>query len=208
MRKLFAPSPALAVVAVTLSVLLLTLTFVFNSIDRALLADAMPAVNAVPAGPEAAAEIPEFDPNDVAADVLWLARCIFSETKRPEEQELIAWVVRNRVETGYRGQASYRGTVLDPLQFSAFNAGSPHRRYYSSLAPTARARGWQTALRIAHGVYYAPETARPFSVKTRHFYSERSMVGRSRPVWADGMRPVSLDRDVDPHRFRFYAGVS
>jgi hypothetical protein len=208
MRNLLTRSPLAATVAVALSVLLLALTFVFNSTDRAVLADAMPAVQAVPASQNVAVTIPEFDAANLDEDVLWMARCIFSETKRPEEQELIAWVLRNRVETGYRGKRSYRSTVLDPMQFSAFNANSPKRRYYAGLAPTSSARGWQTALRIAHEVYYSPETARPFSRKTRHFYSERSMVGRSQPVWADGKRPVSLDRDVDPRRFRFFAGVS
>jgi hypothetical protein len=34
------------------------------------------------------------------------------------------------------------------------------------------------------------------------------MQGRLKPAWAGGKRPVSLDRDIDPKRFRFYAGVS
>lgn len=48
-------------------------------------------------------------------EILWLARTIFSETKRPHEQELVAWVVRNRVETGYRGNATYEAAVLDVI---------------------------------------------------------------------------------------------
>ena len=68
--------------------------------------------------------IPPFSRDAVSEDVLWLARCIYSETKRAPEQELVAWVIRNRVETGYRGQRSYEGAVLDPYQFSAFNPGT------------------------------------------------------------------------------------
>ena len=34
------------------------------------------------------------------------------------------------------------------------------------------------------------------------------MTGTLKPDWADGKRPVSLDREIDPKRFRFYSGVS
>lgn len=141
-------------------------------------------------------------------DVLWLARVIYSETKRPHEQELVAWVVRNRVETNYRGEASYREVVLDPYQFSAFNRGSAKRAHYSSLTWSSMAPGFQRALSIARQVAYAPASRRPFSETTRHFFSRRSMVGGATPAWARGMRPVALDRSIEPDRFRFYDQVS
>ncbi|MEM7787299.1 MAG: cell wall hydrolase [Bacteroidota bacterium] len=152
---------------------------------------------------------PPFSLADVSDDVLWLARCIYSETKRPHEQELVAWVVRNRVETEYRGQDTYEGVVLDPYQFSAFNPDSPKRRLYTSLTPESDSRSFQRALEVAHAVYHARPSSRPFSRQTRHFYSERSMVGRRAPVWSAGHRPVEIDTaDVDPRRFRFYKGVA
>ena len=150
---------------------------------------------------------PEF----IDDETLWLARCIFSETKRPEEQELVAWVVRNRVETSYRGKSTYRDVVLDPMQFSAFNDGSRKRVYYTSLLPGSSVPGWQTALRIAHDVRWGdPEAWRPFSSNTRHFYSEQSMVGQRHPEWAMGFNPVSPEREytVASHRFRFFEGVN
>ena len=142
-----------------------------------------------------------------STEVLWLARAIYSETKQPHEQELVAWVIRNRVETSYRGENTYRGVVLDPWQFSAFNRNSPKRRYYSTLSASSDPAGFQIALDIAHRVANAPDDVRPFDLSTRHFYSARSMVGRRTPHWARNMRPVDLDRRVDPDRFRFYAGV-
>ena len=147
-------------------------------------------------------------PAKVDTEVLWLARAIYSETKRPREQELVAWVVRNRVETRYRGKATYQGVVLDRLQFSAFNGGRT-RRYYSGLVPQSSTPGWQTALSIAYAVRNAPPQARPFSLTTRHFYSEQSMVGRRHPTWATDKQPVKPLRpyDIDPKRFRFFAGV-
>jgi len=147
--------------------------------------------------------------DDVSDDVLWLARCIYSETKRAEEQELVAWVIRNRVETGYRGQHTYEGVVLDPYQFSAFNPGNPKRRLYTTLSPSPDYPAFVQAVQVAHGVYYASETNRPFDLKTRHFYSERSMAGGRAPNWSEGKAPVRpTGYRVDPRRFRFYKGVA
>ncbi|MDX1531196.1 MAG: cell wall hydrolase [Rhodothermales bacterium] len=193
--------------AVALSVLLLALSFVFNTVDRDTLAETMPAVDAAPLTQDVSVFRPAFANEDVREEVLWLARCIYSETKRPDEQELVAWVVRNRVDTAYRGVSTYRDAVLDPWQFSAFNKNDPQRKFYLGLDFDSKSRGWQTALFIAYDVMNAPAYERPFAKKTRHFYSERSMRGNGRPAWVTG-RPVSLDREIDPRRFRFYANVS
>ena len=153
--------------------------------------------------------IPPLRLDSVSDDVLWMARCAYSETKRADEQRLVAWVIRNRVETGYRGQRSYETVVTDPYQFSAFNPGNPKRVLYSSLTPTSDAAGWRQALEAAHAVYYSDASERPFSDRTRHFYSERSMPGRRAPRWASGHQPVQpVGFRVDPSRFRFYAGVA
>ncbi|WP_243663594.1 cell wall hydrolase [Rhodothermus marinus] len=77
-------------------------------------------------------------PEAIDSETLWLARVIYSETKRPEEMELVAWVVRNRVETRFRGKATYRDVVLDPFQFSAFIPYNPRRQYYMRLTPHSR----------------------------------------------------------------------
>lgn len=164
-------------------------------------------VEAIRTNPQKIAPLP---PDQIDTETLWLARCIYSETKRPEEMELVAWVVRNRVETKYRGRDSYRDVVLDPYQFSAFNPGSRKRWFYSELDPATEIRSWQKALTIAHGVKQAAPSYRPFSVTTRHFYSERSMVGRRHPEWALGKTPVRPERQIllDQRRFRFYDDVS
>ena len=152
---------------------------------------------------------PAFSLDAVSDDVLWLARCVYSETKRADEQELVAWVIRNRVETEYRGQDTYKGVVLDPYQFSAFNPGDPKRRLYTSLAPSPDFPAFNKALEVAHSVYYAPEADRPFALNTRHFYSERSMVGGRAPNWSEGHAPIRLTGfRIDPRRFRFYKGVA
>ena len=154
-------------------------------------------------------ELEPVPAEQVSQQTLWLARCIYSETKRPEEQELVAWAIRNRVETGYRGEHTYRDVVLDPYQFSAFNPGSRKRSYLMNLTPADQAKGWQQAIAIADRVISSPAAHRPFSKSTRHYYSRRSMPGGSQPNWARGERPTDSDRGygVDPDRFRFYAGI-
>jgi len=149
-------------------------------------------------------------PTSVDAETLWLARAIYSETKRPHEQELVAWVVRNRVDTGYRGSTTYREAVLDPYQFSAFNPGSSKRSLLTSLKPDTPLPRWQQALWVARYVRHADPVYRPFSIETRHFYSKRSMKDRRAPYWAEGTRFVSLDAQqytVDEERFRFFKQI-
>jgi len=142
-----------------------------------------------------------------ADEVLWLARSIYSESNRPHEQELVAWVVRNRVETGFRG-GSYRDVVLEDQQFSAFNTPSTRRRHILQLDAHSRAPGWQRALSIALDVFEAPADERPFAQTTRHFYSPVSMRGRGTPHWAEDATPLPADAlGVTAHRFQFFDGI-
>jgi hypothetical protein len=154
--------------------------------------------------------LPPLPPDHIDTETLWLARGIFSETKRPEEQELVAWVIRNRVETGYRGKRTYRDVVLDPYQFSAFAPGNPMRDFYIGLDVNSRVPGWRRALQIANFVRTAGDSLRPFSERTRHFFSERSLSSGAHPKWALGREPVQPRRkyQIDARRFRFYEGVS
>lgn len=182
---------------------LLALFFTIHSTTELAESELPTAVVAVSDAP------PPFSLADVSDDVLWLARCIYSETKRNDEQELVAWVIRNRVETGYRGETTYDGVVLDPYQFSAFNPGDPKRRLYTSLTPLSNSPAFHRALEVAHNVYHARPSERPFSKRTRHFYSERSMVGGRSPNWSEGHQPVQPAKfKIDPRRFRFYSGVA
>lgn len=153
--------------------------------------------------------MPVLPPEKIDTGTLWMARVIYSETKKPEEQELVAWVVRNRKETEYRGKDTYKEIALDPYQFSAFIQGTRTRNEYTSLTPHSKAPGWQNALSIAKEVKEAPDSLRPFPETTRHFYSQQSMAGGRAPAWARGKHPVKPERPVklNARRFRFYAGV-
>lgn len=143
------------------------------------------------------------------AEILWLARAIYSESKRASEQALVAWVIRNRVESHYQGRSTYREVILAPFQFSAFNPGSAKRRYYASLTVEVDDPGWQQAYQVAARVYEAPASYRPFPITTRHFYSERSMQTDRVPHWGVDRQPVRVSHTpVEDTRFRFFAGVS
>ncbi len=170
----------------------------------------MKLLRAAYGSPQPSLDSPRAVPGTIKESTLWLARAIYSETKLSHEQELVAWVVRNRVETGYRGQTSYKDVVLDPYQFSAFNPGSSKRSFYLRLTPEHRLPSWQQALWIAHYVRNADSAYRPFPIETRHFYSQRSMRGRDHPYWANQQQFVQpgWNYRVDERRFRFYEEIS
>ena len=146
----------------------------------------------------------------IDTETLWLARLMYSETKQPDEQELVAWVVRNRAETGFRGRSTIALVAQDPYQFTAFVAGTETRRYYTSLTSESGAPGWRRTLALAYYVRHADASMRPFSLDTRHFYSERSTAHPdSFPVWTLGQTSIKplRPRHLDAKRFRFYAGI-
>jgi hypothetical protein len=140
-------------------------------------------------------------------EVLWLGRAVLSESDRTEEQRLVAWVIRNRVETNFRGD-TYRDVVLEPRQFSAFNGATPRREYILGLDQSDQVPSWMNALDVSLDVYQARARDRPFGIDTRHYYSPVSMVGPSAPTWAASGRPLSSEAmGIDPNRFRFFAGI-
>ncbi len=163
-------------------------------------------VQAAPPDDDPAERLRRLPPMD-QDEVLWLARCIYSESDRPEEQRLVAWVVRNRKETAFRGD-TYREVVLEPKQFSAFNDPSPRRTYILGLDARDAGTAWQKALAIALEVYEAPASHRPFPITVRHFYSPVSMNQGAPPDWARQVPPLDArSLNVDPERFRFFDGI-
>jgi len=148
--------------------------------------------------------------SNIDIETLWLARAMFSESKRHDEQELIGWTVRNRLDTNYRGCTSYQECVLDPFQFSAFLPSQMKLHYYTSLTEMSDITGWQKTLALAFYIRYADSQLRPFGHKVRHFYSEQSMSDTEiPPEWVGDSTPIVPFRNLqlDERRFRFYANV-
>lgn len=138
-------------------------------------------------------------------EILWLARIVYSETKRPHEQRLIAWVVRNRVDTGYTGR-TYESVANESSQFSGLQKSDPRYEHNMSRWWASNGDSWKSALAVAKDVYFAPERERPFAITTRHFYSP---VAVSKPDWARGREAVHVINGSRSHapRFAFYASV-
>ncbi|MEK7535489.1 MAG: cell wall hydrolase [Patescibacteria group bacterium] len=143
-----------------------------------------------------------------AQDVLWLARILYSETKVREEQIIVAWVVRNRVESNFRGAESYKDVALSPSQFSGLWPSDS--QYKLNISRSYEIKGdvsWTQALAIAQAVYFADDSLRPISENVRHFYSPEAVL--KDPKWAVGKKPALVMRDSDKGtiRFAFYSGV-
>ena len=142
----------------------------------------------------------------IKEQILWFARAIYSETKVPAEQRLVAWVVRNRVEA-QQYPDTYKDVVLQPNQFSGLNSSDFHYYTNISLKEDATLPGWATAYEIAQEVYNADSSARPISETVWHFYSP---ISASRtPSWALGSEPVHESKDfaTGTVRFAFFANV-
>jgi spore germination cell wall hydrolase CwlJ-like protein len=140
-------------------------------------------------------------------EILWLARLVYSETKRAEEQVLVAWVVRNRVESQYRGQ-SYKEVALHGSQFSGLNSFDRNYRHNITRSYSDGGDSWLSALAVAKAVYHADEVLRPFPKTVMHFYSPISMKSNKKPSWARGVEPIQVVQDAKNNiRFAFYDGV-
>ncbi|RME29036.1 MAG: hypothetical protein D6800_03215 [Candidatus Zixiibacteriota bacterium] len=129
-------------------------------------------------------------------EILWLARCIYSETKQAQTQLYVGWTIRHRVETGYRGKTSYKDVVLDPYQFFAFNQNNPRRNFYLTLDPEDGQPGFDQAYSIAVNVYLASSSEDPFigyatdPLAVRHFFAPASMTGTPVMPWNGNVYPV------------------
>ncbi len=140
--------------------------------------------------------------------VIWLARAIYSETRRKREMELVGWVIRNRVEKEFRNDKTYRDVILSSYQFSAFNPRSKLRFYYATLPYSHKERkeNWNMALRVAKDVVFAEHHEMPkyLTEDTFWFYSEVSMPpDKPHPQWRYEYERVEVPF-VNEERFRFF----
>lgn len=152
-----------------------------------------------------AMQMKEEETVDVDQEMLWFARAIYSESKKPEEQALVAWVIRNRVEsTKYPG--AYEDVVLQPGQFSGLSVRDAQYWTNSTLTFDDHSPSWDSAVEIAEAVYRAPGAMRPFSKNVMHFYSPISVVRT--PSWAEGRDADHIVHDDKGNaRFAFYSDI-
>ncbi len=142
-----------------------------------------------------------------AQEILWLARIVYSESKTREEQIMVAWVVRNRVETKYRGADTYKEVANDPSQFSGLTVVDAHMKTIRGLDyGDTKNKSWTDAISIARAVYFAEDTLRPIAQSVRHFYSPGAVLRD--PSWATSKKPAMVLRNTNGAiQFAFYDGV-
>lgn len=133
-------------------------------------------------------------------EILWLARIMYSETKRPDEQRLIGWVVRNRVDTGYTGR-TYEDVAKHSGQFSGLQPYDARYEHNISRWRSSSGESWQVALDIAKEVYFADSSERPITLTTRHFYSPNAV--SKTPAWAQNRQATELVKDPKTNQVRF-----
>ncbi len=142
-----------------------------------------------------------------ATEILWLARILYSESKVREEQIVVAWVVRNRVESGFRGAKSYKDVATSKSQFSGlWPSDAQYKLNISRTYETVGDKAWDQSLGIAQAVYFANDFLRPIGKNVRHFYSPISVL--KDPAWTEGKKPaIVLRSETGAVRFAFYDGV-
>lgn len=100
----------------------------------------------------------------------WAGLCALTETNRPEEQEYVLWVIRNRAESP-RFPETYEDVVLQRKQFSAFNAFTgeqrahwPAERVFDEVATDHPPRVLLAAIHLAEKALAADDdtTQNPF----------------------------------------------
>lgn len=133
-------------------------------------------------------------------EILWLARIMYSETKRLDEQRIIGWVVRNRVDTGYTGR-TYENVAKHSGQFSGLHPYDNRYEHNMSRWYSSSGKSWQQALSLAKEIYFADDSERPLALTTRHFYSPNA--ASRTPAWAKNRQAVQVIKDPHTNQVRF-----
>ncbi len=124
-------------------------------------------------------------PGSALLDRFLLALCIWREARGESVRgkELVAWTIVNRsVDARHRWPATIAGVVLQPLQFSSFNATDPNAVKFPMSAMASLA-GWEECVNVADT---ALASSPPMVVNHYH------VIGLS-PAWADATKIVTTE---------------
>lgn len=117
-------------------------------------------------------------------DFEMVALCVWREARGASDEAMraVAWVIRNRVKDT-RWPGTEHGVVLQPKQFSCFNAGDPNAVKFPHSRDVADWKAWER-VRAAVAAVYADgvgEAADP-TKGANHYHSIPE--GRPFPSWA------------------------
>ncbi len=123
-------------------------------------------------------------PGSALLDRFLLAICIWREARGESfhGKELVAWTIVNRsMDQRHRWPATIAGVVLQPMQFSSFNAGDPNAvKFPSGQSGMA---GWEDCVTVADQAIASPP---PMVVNHYH------VVGLT-PAWRDDSKIVATE---------------
>ena len=142
-----------------------------------------------------------MNPFDVYTGEELLRRCMWGEGRGepPHGMYAIGWTARNRREdSGRRWPNTYRGVILQPKQFSAFNKGDPNYQKMLNiwrLRKGANLRAWKIACDYAYELCHLPDLGRDPTHSANHYHD----ISIKPPYWARGKEPT-----VEIGRLVFY----
>jgi hypothetical protein len=163
----------------------------------------------------------------VPLDHHWLALCLCTESNRRTEWPLIAAVIQNRVRSK-RYPDDWVGVILQPMQFSAFNAFTKNRLPVKSTIELETAlfegvaskvvRAFGGSVMLAHAIDHAAlmlerdadghRITDLITTVTHHYFSPVSMVPKGKPpAWAKSASRLYTPEGIDPQRFVFAENV-
>lgn len=146
--------------------------------------------------------------DQIERDVLLLARAVYSETKKEKNGEMVkvACVIRNRVETEYRG-TTYEEVIFAKNQFSGFSPWDKQYWVNMTMDYSDTNSAWRNALKVSEMVYEYGDLLCHYPKTVRHFYSPIAV--SKTPNWALGREPYEIIYASDGRavRFAFYDGV-
>ncbi len=163
---------------------------------------------AVAQGPALAESKDEQTQDQTEREILLLARAVYSETKKEKNGEMVkvACVIRNRVETEYRG-TTYEEVLFARNQFSGFSPLDKQYWVNMTMNYDDTNSAWRNALKVSEMVYKYGNLLCHYPKTVRHFYSPMS--ASSAPGWAIGREPYEVIKTPDGKavRFAFYEGI-
>ena len=118
-------------------------------------------------------------------DFVTFARTVWGEARgEPEQgQEPVAWVIVNRLRSGYRGAETLGDVCRARLQFSCWNPGDPNAARLEALDFTEKSfcRVFAATCRV-----WAGEVSDP-THGARHYHNHQVS-----PAWARGHHPTAI----------------
>ncbi len=144
-------------------------------------------------------------------DVTYLAKTLYGEARGQNRvsKEAVAWVIRNRVESGIWGK-TYKSVVTAHLQFTCWSSKIDPGNYAAIQNPSGPV--WEECKQVAEEVVSAPASSNPIPGAI-NYYSPRAQAAlhatdpanyKALPPFADPAKRVPNPPGISDEYFKFY----